>query len=58
MRKFLLSLAVAVLAVGLVLPEVFAASFKFTGMFRYRGVSYDNADRADGTEDGNQKAIL
>jgi hypothetical protein len=55
MRKFLLSLAVAVLAVGLVLPEVFAASFKFTGMFRYRGVSYDNADRADGTEDGNQK---
>lgn len=58
MRKFLLTLAVAVLAVGLVLPEVFAASFKFTGMYRYRGVSYDNADRDDTSEDGNQKADM
>jgi len=58
MRKFLLTLAVAVLAVGLVLPEVFAASFKFTGMYRYRGVSYDNADRDDSSEDGNQKADM
>ncbi|MBE17229.1 MAG: hypothetical protein CMH79_00565 [Nitrospinae bacterium] len=58
MRKFLLTLAVAVLAVGLVLPEVFAASFKFTGMYRYRGVSYDDADRDNTTEDGNQKADM
>jgi len=56
MRKFLLTLAVAILAVGLVLPEAFAASFKFSGMFRYRGVSFDNADRDDSSEDGNQKA--
>ena len=58
MRKFLLTLAVAVLAVGLVLPEVFAASFKFTGMYRYRGVSYDDADRDNTSEDGNQKADM
>lgn len=58
MRKFLLTLAVAVLAVGLVLPEAFAASFKFTGMYRYRGVSYDDADRDNTAEDGNQKADM
>jgi len=58
MRKFLLTLAVAVLAVGLVLPEAFAASFKFTGMYRYRGVSYDDADRDNSSEDGNQKADM
>jgi hypothetical protein len=58
MRKFLLTLAVAVLAIGLVLPEAFAASFKFTGMYRYRGASFDNADRDSTSEDGNQKSDM
>ena len=58
MRKVLLSFGMAILALAIVLPEVFAASFKFSGAYRYRGVSYDNADQDNTSEDGNQKADM
>ena len=58
MRKILLTIGVAILAITVILPEAFSASFKFSGIYRYRGVSYDNPDQDNTAENGNQKADM
>lgn len=57
-RKIFFSIVIVILTMAIVLPEAFSASFKFSGAYRYRGVSYDNADQDHTSEDGNQKADM
>ena len=53
MRKFLLALAVGLLAASLAAPA-YAADFKYTGYFRVRGITSDDMDRNKLTHDGLQ----
>jgi len=53
MKKFLVGAAAALLAVALAAPS-YAAEFKYTGIFRLRGVTADDVDRNKKTHDGVQ----
>ncbi|MBI3129231.1 MAG: hypothetical protein HYZ11_16610 [Candidatus Tectomicrobia bacterium] len=53
MRKYLLALAVALLAASLAAPS-YAADFKYTGIFRIRGITAEDLDRNENLHDGFQ----
>ncbi|MBI3129232.1 MAG: hypothetical protein HYZ11_16615 [Candidatus Tectomicrobia bacterium] len=53
MRKYLLALAAGVLAASLAAPS-YAADFKYTGIFRLRGITTEDLDRNENTHDGSQ----
>ena len=56
MRKYLMALAVMVVAIAVSAPHfTSAAALKVTGVYRFRGTTLDNADRNDlGTNDASQ----
>ncbi len=53
MRKFLVFGVVVALVVAVAWP-VMAADFLFTGIYRTRGIAYDNVDKNDDTHDNAQ----
>jgi hypothetical protein len=53
MRKLLLALFAMALVVAFTAPS-YAASFKFSGFFRLRGISTDNEDQKEDAPDGKQ----
>jgi hypothetical protein len=53
MRKYLLALAAGLLAASLAVPAT-AADFKYTGIFRIRGITADDMDRNKNSHDGTQ----
>ncbi len=56
MRKFFMALIVVIVTLAVAAPDiVFAASFKYSGLFRYRGISSDDTDRNDTAHDSVQK---
>ena len=57
MRKFFFALAVVVLTFAVAAPEfASAASIKVNGIFRHRGVTFDDADRNDRNHDSTARA--
>ncbi len=55
MRKFLLSVTLFMLALGVAFP-VSAVEFKFTGTYRFRGMTSDDGDRNSRNHDSRQFA--
>ncbi|MBI3129543.1 MAG: hypothetical protein HYZ11_18195 [Candidatus Tectomicrobia bacterium] len=54
MRRIAASLAGAMLAALLLAPQAGAADFKYTGLFRIRGITTEDLDRNENTHDGIQ----
>ena len=53
MRKYILALLAGLLAASLAAPS-YAADFKYTGIFRLRGITAEDLDRNSRSHDGNQ----